>query len=369
VLARIKSVLFSSAETLGLSTLVLDSRWRRQRLSILCYHGVSLLDEHRWSPALYMPPALFRSRLQTLSRLRCNVLPLGEALVRLRAGELPPRSVALTFDDGSYDTYAIAAPIVKEFGFPATIYYTSYYSGYNRPVFDVMCSYLLWKAGPVQLRSPGLPHTVDLTGDGYLDEAEKLKEFARRSGFSAREKDALLASVAEAAGIDYDGICQRRLLHLMTPAEIRELAAAGFDVQLHTHRHRVSRVRALFEREIEDNRQRIAEVTDRPARHFCYPCGVYRPEYGTWMRALGVESATTCDPGLAIRTSDPYLLPRLVDSTSLPEATFRAWVSGLASLFPHRTATQPDDQFIEDQQPELLGSVRPAQPESRQIDS
>jgi peptidoglycan/xylan/chitin deacetylase (PgdA/CDA1 family) len=354
MLARIKSALFNASEALGLSTLVMDSRWRRQRLTILCYHGVSLADEHCWSPSLYMPPQLFRHRLNTLARLRCNVLPLAEAVSRLRAGELPPRSVALTFDDGSYDTYAVAAPIIRELGFPATIYYTTYYSIYNRPVFDVMCSYLLWKAGPMRFHVQDIPLAIDLAAGGYLDEARRLKEFAWRSGYSARQKDDLLARVAYAAGIEYESICRTRLLHLMSPAEIRELAADGFDVQLHTHRHRVSRIRSLFEREIADNRQRIAEVTDRPARHFCYPCGVYRPEYRTWMQALGVESATTCNPGLAIRGSDPYLLPRLVDSTSLPDVTFRAWISGVANLLPHRSAAQPDDQFIEDQQPELL---------------
>jgi peptidoglycan/xylan/chitin deacetylase (PgdA/CDA1 family) len=356
MLARMKSALFSSAEALGLSALVLHSNWRRRRLMILSYHGVSLSDEHDWSPALYMPPALFRRRLETLSRLGCNVLPLDEALARLRAGELPPRSVALTFDDGSYDTYAVAAPIVRDFGFPATIYYTTYYAIHNRPVFDVMCSYLLWKAGPVRLHVPGIPEALDLAGRGYLAEARRLKEFAWRAGYSAREKDTLLASVAESACIDYDAICRSRLLHLMKPSEIHELAEAGFDVQLHTHRHRVSRVRALFEREIEDNRRNIAAVTSRPARHFCYPCGVYRPEYRLWMQALGVDSATTCDPGLAMRRSDPYLLPRLVDSTNIPDVTFRAWISGLASLVPHRPAAQVGDQFIEDQQPELLES-------------
>ena len=33
------------AETLGLNHLVLRSRWRRERLLILCYHGVALDDE------------------------------------------------------------------------------------------------------------------------------------------------------------------------------------------------------------------------------------------------------------------------------------------------------------------------------------
>ncbi|MDH3223056.1 MAG: hypothetical protein OEO23_05005, partial [Gemmatimonadota bacterium] len=30
------------------------SFWRRQRLAILCYHGISLDDEHHWDPALFV---------------------------------------------------------------------------------------------------------------------------------------------------------------------------------------------------------------------------------------------------------------------------------------------------------------------------
>ena len=78
-----------------MSTLALNTGWRRCRLLILCYHGISLEDEHECDPRLYMSPELLRKRFEYLKKVRANVLPLGEAIERLYAGDLPPCAVAL----------------------------------------------------------------------------------------------------------------------------------------------------------------------------------------------------------------------------------------------------------------------------------
>ena len=83
-----------------------SNRLRTQRLLILCYHGFSIEDEHQWNPSLYIGTPTFRSRLEMLRSGGHRVLPLGEALHALYRNELPPRSVVITIDDGSFDFYA-----------------------------------------------------------------------------------------------------------------------------------------------------------------------------------------------------------------------------------------------------------------------
>lgn len=324
MLKAIKLLAYRAAEAGGLTSLLLESGWRRRRLLVLCYHGLSLADEHLWSPAVYLPPELFRARMQMLRDLRCQVLPLGEALERLKEGRLPPRSVAITFDDGSYDFYKLAWPILREYGFPATVYLTTYYATFSRPVFDVMVSYLLWKGG-----------------DRGRAEAQRIKQEAREQGLSAQEKDQVLAALAARLGIDYEALSAQRILQLMNLDEVRELAAAGLDVQLHTHRHRVPHERELFLRELEDNRRVIGAVSSVPAVHFCYPCGHYAPEFFGWLRADGVKSATTSDFGLAAARTNAYRLPRLLDHARMSSVEFGASVSGLASLLPQRRLPRP----------------------------
>src|SRR5688572_6931730 len=83
MIATLKRSSLALSRHIGLSGLVAQSGWRRQRLLILCYHGISLSDEHRWNPGLYMSAAQFEARLALIRRNDCTVLPLGEALARL----------------------------------------------------------------------------------------------------------------------------------------------------------------------------------------------------------------------------------------------------------------------------------------------
>jgi peptidoglycan/xylan/chitin deacetylase (PgdA/CDA1 family) len=337
MLRTLKLAALRMAGGMGLNSLLIESPWRRRRLLILCYHGVSLADEHEWGPALFLPPALFRDRMEALRRMGCAVLPFGEALARLYAGSLPPRAVTITFDDGGYDFYKVAWPILREYGLPVTLYLTTYYSLYNRPVFDVMLPYLLWKGRLNSLSWPDfLPAPVWLDERGRDQARSRIRDRARQAGLSEAQKDDVLADLAARLQVDYAALCAKRILHLVTPSEAGELAAAGVDIQLHTHRHRVSLQRNLFLKEIEDNRRSIAAISAAPAVHFCYPSGLCRPEFREFLRSAGVESAVTIEAGLADMRTDRYFLPRLADVATLTAEEFAGWASGLASFLPRR---------------------------------
>lgn len=354
MLKQAKLGFLQTSERLGLSKLLFNTEWRRQRLLILCYHGTSLDDEHQWNGELYLSPEVLRKRLQALREHRCNVLPLDEAVTRLYAGNLPDRSVVITFDDGSYDFYKVAWPIVRDFGFPVTLYFTTYYSDFNRPVFDTMCSYLLWKARdrqhmewPEVLAAPALLDGVQ----GRNAAARALKTWAQAKGLSGREKDDLLSGLAERLGIDYEELCRRRVLHLVTSEEAREMASEGLDIQLHTHRHRVWRRRDKFVKELEDNRQRIAAATPVEPHHFCYTGGFYLPEFAEYLESDHILSATTCKSGLCTPQSDRMFLPRLVDTMGLTDLEFRAWLTGSADLLPRRAYQMSEGQLMEEDTP------------------
>ena len=63
------NTVFFTLAALGAEKWVGDSSWRRQRLLVLCWHGISNEDEHLWRPGLYITPELFRRRLEILAEL------------------------------------------------------------------------------------------------------------------------------------------------------------------------------------------------------------------------------------------------------------------------------------------------------------
>lgn len=318
---------------------------------ILCYHGVSLDDEHEWRPALYMSAEALRGRLELLRAGRYNVLPLGEAVRRLYDGTLPPRAVALTFDDGAIDFAERAVPLLREFGMPATVYLTTYYCDHRHPVFGVALTYLLWKgraSGADVADLAGHPGPLAVGSDGERGAAwSALAAHAERCARTDDERTALLRHVAARIGVDFDAVFGRGVLQIMPPGMIRALPRDLIDVQLHTHRHRTPRAEDEFRREIAENRERIVALAGdsaSPPVHFCYPSGDYSAAFLPWLRREGVESATTCLPALATRADEPLLLPRFVDAHSQPLPVFEAWISGFAQLLPQRGTYQLDSR-------------------------
>jgi peptidoglycan/xylan/chitin deacetylase (PgdA/CDA1 family) len=343
IVKRLKRAVLHTLRMTGGFRVVRDSRWRRQRLLIIGYHGISIEDEHLWDPSFFVTAERLEERFQSLARGGFNVLRLGDAMEQLVAGTLPERSVVLTFDDGLADFALNAYPLLAKYRYPATVYLSTYYTSYNRPVFGVFCAYMLWKARGRPLDSRALfPDTDAVTWNLSTEEGRRrahdaIVRFAESRHMSGAEKDGLAQRVAAVLRLDYEALLNKRILRLLTAQEVSELSASGYvDFQLHTHRHRTPVDASLFGREIEENRAELLRLTGRVAEHFCYPSGVYRPEFFDWLSRHNVRSATTCDGGIVSPRSNPLLLPRLIDTSNLDLVEFESWTTGVGSLLPLR---------------------------------
>jgi len=94
-------------------------------IPILTYHQIAVAPQ-RGAPyrSLYVHPRAFARQMAVLSALGVQVLGMGQLLPYLR-GQLRGRIVGLTFDDGYVNNLLNAAPVLKRYGFGATVYAVS----------------------------------------------------------------------------------------------------------------------------------------------------------------------------------------------------------------------------------------------------
>jgi len=264
-----------------------------------------------------------------------RVLPLSKALELLDKKKLPVKSVVVTIDDGFAGVYKRALPILTRFGFPATTYVTTYNVLKGTPVFRLLIQYLFWKTKSEDVEVDGLNNTratLPLRTESERDYASDLVMEYGESQLEEPARVSLARQLAARLGLDYESIVQRRLLGLMTPDEIRSAVASGMDIQLHTHRHRLPMSSELVAREIKDNRDFLEPVVGRRLHHLCYPSGIWAREQWPWLASLGIESATTCVPGLNDAYTPRHGLRRFLDGENVRPIEFEAELYGFTIL-------------------------------------
>lgn len=92
--------------------------------AVLLYHHV----DDATPPSTSITPANFDAHLDYLEREGYSVVPLAQVVRALREREsLPPRAVALTFDDGYESVYSAALPRLERRGWPFTVFVATDY--------------------------------------------------------------------------------------------------------------------------------------------------------------------------------------------------------------------------------------------------
>lgn len=99
------------------------------------YQTVPILCYHRFVPGagtgggkMVVSAASFGAQLDWLARNDYHVVPLSRLSAFLRGRQaLPKRTVVITIDDGYESVYRVALPLLRQYGFPATLFvYTDF---------------------------------------------------------------------------------------------------------------------------------------------------------------------------------------------------------------------------------------------------
>lgn len=256
--------------------------------------------------------ASFEAHMETLARHFAPV-SLDEVTQFAKSGkELPPRAVAVTFDDGFADNYEVALPILSRYGIPATFYIM---------VDAVTNGMLPWYcrirfAFNTTTRSEwrdALGRTFRLASPQERNTAmvKAWENAARMTGIVQQEFVAGVEKLLEIESV--------KAPHgfMLTWDQVRALKKAGHIVGAHTLSH--PNVAQVSEREaraeIVGSKKTLDREMGEPTEHFSYPHPALNPQWSKKTleitREAGFKSAVLTTRGRVRAGDEPLALKRI----------------------------------------------------------
>jgi peptidoglycan/xylan/chitin deacetylase (PgdA/CDA1 family) len=120
---NVKKIFISCAAALfiALASLIVYAGSRSASVvPVLMYHSFQV-EEDRSTP--YVSPGIFAHQMEFLSKNRYNVVNLDKVISYMTGKEkMPAKTVAITADDGCYNFYMNAYPVLKKYNLPATVF-------------------------------------------------------------------------------------------------------------------------------------------------------------------------------------------------------------------------------------------------------
>lgn len=303
-------------------------RRRSPRGVVLLYHRIG---GPRFDPQwLDVSAENFSQHLAVIAR-DCAPLALGEFESRRRSGTLPPRAIAVTFDDGYADNLLAAAPLLERHSVPATVFVTAGMTGAagefwwddaERVAFSarrletpVPGLSIAWSAADGDPLSETVRHswTIAQTGDPSPRHRLYREICAALRPLEAREREARLHDLRSWARIDAPARPSHRAL---SADELRTLASRpGLTIGAHTMTHPVLSLlpAATQLAELATSRALLERELARPVATAAYPYGTRADVSGETVRAArhaGFDFAMANEPGAAWRWSSRWRVPR-----------------------------------------------------------
>lgn len=300
-------------------------RLRRRSLVILCYHRVLPADARAayFVPDLAVTPDAFAEQVALAARLY-DCLPLHEALDQLATNG--PRSrplLSFTFDDGYWDNHTHARPVLNQHGVRATFFLVSSLIGTtNLTWYDALA-----RAAQRLARSP----SVTLAKRPALDDAPGqwiAEHFRHRHGLNVSNivhsakslPPAVRAAVVERLvnAAEETGPLETAADRLMTPDEVRALAADGHEIGSHSCTHPIlpQLHGDALTAELHESRETLAELIGKPPDSLAYPNGDFDDATVEAARRAGYRYAVTTIPGANDAQTDTLRLRRVFISQS-----------------------------------------------------
>ncbi|MGB5685606.1 MAG: polysaccharide deacetylase family protein, partial [Candidatus Electrothrix sp.] len=277
--------------------------------AILFYHRVADLASDAYG--LCVSPDEFRSQMEHL-REKYNPISLQDFAALSAKGELPPKAVAVTFDDGYLDNLTTVSPILREFDIPATFFVpTEKLDTEHESWWDVL--------ERIFLTGGDLPEVFDVYGnqEWFLRTgAEEQRSVAHKTlmetfyPMTSKKREKLIRRLSDWSGMD---LTPRQTHRHMIVEELKQLASMpGHTIGCHTIHHLSLPDHSIETQtnEIMESRQCLEQVLGRPVSIFSYPYGEHDKTTLDILRNASFELGVTVEGRTVCCGAEQLLLPR-----------------------------------------------------------
>lgn len=254
---------------------------------VLMFHGVSSKDTTWFSPR-HLEVDHFEKIIAYLKK-NFNVISAKEMLeMKGNSSANGRKNVSITFDDGYFNNYSLALPILEKYQVKATFF------------ISTVCqsdadNLTLWADAITAIQKIGKVESIEINGDEYINGISKKGKhlFDAIKGLSCLERDRLLSELT----IKYD---LPKLLHQLDPEiwkmmsadELVKFAKSPFvEIGSHGHMHynlgEIEEVQAI--EDVNKSIRYLNEWLNQETDSIAYPDGSYSESLKTKLADLGVK--------------------------------------------------------------------------------
>lgn len=287
----------------------------RTGILTLGYHGVAADEDIHdpWVQRMQVPRSLFRVQLEFVGK-HFDVVSADE-IFEAASGK---RRIHLSFDDGYVGVLEIASPLLREFGFPASVFVVTDAASDNSrlPPYIGRAAMAHCEPGQISLDSIGYKTTVSnepSRHDAYSHISSTLKTGI--SNTVVELVDELISLLPKDQWVDINR--RYRTEALLGWDKLLTISESGFTVGAHSRTHLSlsdRQPRSTVENEVRSSVETVRQHLGK-CDWFAYPNGTaesWSEHAAHAAEKAGVKGAWTLLPGVirSTRESDRYRLPR-----------------------------------------------------------
>jgi len=293
---------------------------------IFSYHGVveEPLDLQDWC---FLEASEFRWQMENLIR-NFDVIPLSEAIGRLKNNTIDGPTAVMTFDDGLQNNYDVALPILRELKVPATIFLTTGLMGSDDTLWNCRLLDALAKTTAPAFQWNGNRYRLESTA---AKASASVKIQRRLKAFPQPELMAELRVILLALGASPDArIPSDSPYRMLGIDSIERMSESGLiEFGAHSESHAILSLLSTEEcrREINLSIEAVERMTGKPCRLFAFPNGRaqdYNDDCLKILEECGIQAAVTAIRGCNDRTTPPLELQRISVGTGTSRRSFSA---------------------------------------------